>query len=188
MNTTTFQLGPNQKAWIETLRSGKFTQGRQYLKAETTNKEGECVAHCCLGVLFELNSYQTLPLEQSLTNNNYYPFRRKFSGCPIDHGETLTEELCDKYGFYGANGTISNIPFVEVIVYLRKKNLIDVISRIGQYLQIPYTELLDIESFISKNETRHTCNLALLNDSGMSFNDIADFIEAYPHTIFKFSY
>ena len=38
--------------WVEALRSGKFNQGRNYLKRTT----GEEATHCCLGVLCELHN------------------------------------------------------------------------------------------------------------------------------------
>ena len=38
------------KIWVNALRSGKYKQGRQYLK----QGEGNTATHCCLGVLCEL--------------------------------------------------------------------------------------------------------------------------------------
>lgn len=43
--------------WVKALRSGKFKQGRSYLRAETRDEDGYIcdVKHCCLGVLGEVN-------------------------------------------------------------------------------------------------------------------------------------
>lgn len=41
--------------WIELLRSGKYTQGKNFLKFKT--QEGQ-ICHCCLGVLAENTSFQ----------------------------------------------------------------------------------------------------------------------------------
>ena len=41
------KLGPNQRAWLRALRSGKYKQGRDSLTRIVDGKE----KHCCLGVL-----------------------------------------------------------------------------------------------------------------------------------------
>lgn len=49
----TQELGPNQKAWIAALRSGKYKQGQKWL-----NKSG---ALCCLGVACEVMGMTSEP-------------------------------------------------------------------------------------------------------------------------------
>jgi|SRR6266853_268140 len=54
--------------WIEALRSGKYKQGRSFLKI----KEG----FCCLGVLCELAVEDKIiePAIRSLSNNDYWTY------------------------------------------------------------------------------------------------------------------
>ena len=54
------------KIWVEALRSGEYTQGRERLKKITKG----VVTHCCLGVLCELyNQQNDQPLKQQTTND-----------------------------------------------------------------------------------------------------------------------
>ena len=43
------ELNAVQKQWLEALRSGKYEQGKHYLKSKAENSE----KYCCLGVLAE---------------------------------------------------------------------------------------------------------------------------------------
>lgn len=45
------ELGPNQKKWIEALRSGKYKQGRSHLHKIDENGK---TSFCCLGVACDL--------------------------------------------------------------------------------------------------------------------------------------
>lgn len=54
------------KIWVDALRSGEYTQGRERLKKITKG----VVTHCCLGVLCELyNQQNDQPLKQQTTND-----------------------------------------------------------------------------------------------------------------------
>jgi len=82
-----------KKAWIEALRSGKYEQGRGYLKKDN--------CYCCLGVICEINNkldehgwivgggnyYLSDSLEKEFNmNHNGY-----FKGFTIDENTCLTE-------------------------------------------------------------------------------------------------
>lgn len=45
-----FELGPNQRKWIDALRSGKYKQG----KSNLARRAGDTIEYCCLGVLCEI--------------------------------------------------------------------------------------------------------------------------------------
>jgi len=52
------------KKWVKALRSGKYTQGKDYLKSED--------GHCCLGVLCEL-AREEIPLRiEKLSEGTYF--------------------------------------------------------------------------------------------------------------------
>lgn len=83
-----------KKAWIEALRSGKYEQGKGYLK-----KDG---AYCCLGVLCEINNKMEEYGCIIGTSNNVYlnenleiefnlNYNGRFKGFEIDKISCLTE-------------------------------------------------------------------------------------------------
>lgn len=49
--------------WLETLQSGKYTQGKTYLSAQGK--------HCCLGVLCEMAVEAGLPVEKKVGARGY---------------------------------------------------------------------------------------------------------------------
>lgn len=51
MSDSQFVLGPNQRKWIDALRSGKYAQQHNSLLAQ---RQGSAVRYCCLGVLCEI--------------------------------------------------------------------------------------------------------------------------------------
>lgn len=55
------------KIWVDALRSGEYTQGKQALKF---TKAGKCY-HCCLGVLCELyDKYNEEKLTETISDNS----------------------------------------------------------------------------------------------------------------------
>ena len=78
------KLGPLQKKWVKTLRSGKYKQGKEALK------KGE--KYCCLGVLCDI--------EQKLTTEGYV----KGTG----NEAYLPKTLVSKYSFHSEEGNLKN--------------------------------------------------------------------------------
>jgi hypothetical protein len=63
--TTKQELGPNQKKWLEALRSGKYEQGTQYLRTIDDK-------FCCLGVACDLAGIPASRDAINLADQNYY--------------------------------------------------------------------------------------------------------------------
>lgn len=86
--TTTFKLGPLQEKWLTELESGKYKQGKGFLRHEDR--------HCCLGVAAEcILGIEAIP---STTGAEFY-----FDGATetLVHSERLglrdrTGEVCEQ--------------------------------------------------------------------------------------------
>lgn len=83
------ELGPLQQRWIKALRSGRYKQGRMYLR--TGNEE-----HCCLGVACRV---LRIPSER-LTEHGHYSFG--------EQAATLTapKEVVEKLQLYSHEGEL----------------------------------------------------------------------------------
>lgn len=69
-----------KEKWLAALRSGRYTQGREYLK--TADALGR-VSHCCLGVLSEVMGVPSKPrYAEDRTLNFQYPGYTPASGYP----------------------------------------------------------------------------------------------------------
>lgn len=116
-------LGPNQQRWIEALRSGEYTQGRDYLC-----RNGN---YCCLGVAAEMFKTPATNIEINPENGLKL----------FDNASALAPEYAK--------------------------------------------EALGLRSRLAHHESETEKSLSSLNDNGLSFNQIADRIEADPAGYFK---
>ena len=85
-------LGPNQTKWVESLRSGKYRQGRGYLRVENR--------YCCLGVGCEIFDIEKHARVQDKIL--YYEFGKEqpcVSICP--------DELWEILGFISCSNLVS---------------------------------------------------------------------------------
>lgn len=82
------ELGPNQKAWVDALRSGNYQQGTEVLHSITN----EVSYFCCLGVLCEMNKEH---LDVMVVN------RMSRVITEYDHRQSfLPSKLVGAYGFH----------------------------------------------------------------------------------------
>ena len=115
--------------WVEALRSGKFAQGKNYLKRTT----GDNTTHCCLGVLCEL--YNELNEEKIAESSMWL-------------GETGDKDSI--YAFDGATGALS-------LTVQRWAGIKTDVGRVGEedYLTImndnAENSFVEIADFIEKN-------------------------------------
>lgn len=114
------------KEWTDALRSGRYRQGRGYLR--TTPIPNEDPQFCCLGVLCDLHK------DELIEDVNPYTAVQSYNG----EESQLPQKLQDKFG----------------------------ISETGRLA----------ESITAKN-------LASLNDSGFTFDEIAEIIEENFETV-----
>jgi len=121
------QIGPNQRKWIDELRSGKFKQGQQWLR------QGD--RHCCLGVACEVLEVK----------------RDCYAQDP---------EADDATYYYDGYNDVAPRELVSLLA-LRDKN----------------ASIRDLK--IGNCQT-----LTGANDSGSSFETIADFCEQHPEAVF----
>lgn len=90
------------KKWIKALRSGKYTQGKNYLLH--FNKKGE-PKHCCLGVLCELyNDSMKKNHKKSLTIENITDLDDTFFVCFDGQGEGLPKVVQEWAGMSDSTG------------------------------------------------------------------------------------
>lgn len=116
------------KIWVDALRSGEYTQGKQALKF-TGADGGECY-HCCLGVLCELYDKHN---EENLTRNTKYNLDKIVLSFDMQT-ELLPEKVREWAGLDNVGGWFGD--------HMGKR-----------------------------------CSLAIMNDAGYSFEEIADTIE-----------
>jgi hypothetical protein len=83
-------MGPNQKLWIETLRTGNYKQGKTFLNSDNH--------FCCLGVACEL--FFTGKRENSTSGIAYIEPQDRSGGCVCDAPPSIIESL-GLYGRYG---------------------------------------------------------------------------------------
>lgn len=83
----TQELGPNQKAWIAALRSGKYKQGQNWL-----NNDGKL---CCLGVACEVMGMPSEPANTGGGVTQYGDYAAT---------ETAPPETVHYFGLWDGNG------------------------------------------------------------------------------------
>lgn len=74
MSTTT-ELNPNAKLWVEALESGKYKQGRHYLHRDDF--------YCCLGVACELAIKAGIKLDVVTKSNGVYCYNSGEASLPF---------------------------------------------------------------------------------------------------------
>ncbi|NJL71076.1 MAG: hypothetical protein HC888_05385 [Candidatus Competibacteraceae bacterium] len=158
------KLGQWQAAWIKSLKSGIHRQTKGKLTRK--HRDGSW-GHCCLGLACEVSITNGIDLSVQV-NNNIVSYNLTFESLP------KSEEY--RYGFYNSLGKI-NIG----ALYAMERN--------GKVSRDEMTSLL--KEF---DEMRGTCkkhgnntSLAMMNDSGKTFEQIAAFVERFPRTVFKSS-
>lgn len=93
-------MNQNAKLWIETLRSGKFKQGRGHLKVRS--EEAGMYDHCCLGVACELYKEATGDGEWRINDSNYPKFVTP--GDPYPPNTDLPDPVTEWLGLAHRNG------------------------------------------------------------------------------------
>lgn len=111
---------PIIKEWVEALRSGKFKQGKGYLKAD------DC--YCCLGVLCEIS-----PGFKGWVKGTFNPRNRYVEQPVFEHGQPqstrfLPEKLREEFGLNSHTGELmgmndSGCSFEAIADYIEKNIL-----------------------------------------------------------------
>ncbi len=86
-----FELGPNQKKWLEALKSGEWSWGKNYLAYTDSNDKKW--KHCCLGVGCEI-----FKIEYSIVDDDLF---KSFMG-----NEELSDAFATIVALRSSNGII----------------------------------------------------------------------------------
>ena len=108
-----------KRKWIAALRSGKYKQGKSFLKSRA--KGGKVYSHCCLGVLCEVvreNSAkhaEAMPITESLEDCFATDTKRLVTKYSNNHnGEVLPKYVADLVGFTDTLGLYAHNPGVHL--------------------------------------------------------------------------
>lgn len=98
------ELGPNQKAWIQALRSGKYKQAKKRLKTEN--------GFCCLGVACDLTGedWEVDYQDDRFSDEKLFSFKGARSVLPPS-----VKDWLDLASDAGVIQLSINIPFIPVI-------------------------------------------------------------------------
>lgn len=160
------ELGPKQKKWVETLKSGSYKQNQDGL-LRTANDE-----FCCLGVaidLFTPEDWNKRYVEGDGYSDEYWTAGNEWDMAMmklIGETEVATDKIVKTLKLKSATGRFTEFsesvhPDAEYFIY---------------GLEIPET---------SKRQILLNPELASMNDNGVSFEKIAEFIEKFPEHVFK---
>lgn len=145
----------NRKKWLEALRSGQYDQTKMRLvRVEDDGKR----SYCCLGVLCELSG-----LEVDVSKDERGPH---FVWEEFDEKKSTAflppfHLMVDKYGFY------DRCPAVRIDKVKQSKLFIEKIQ----------PAIVRLQSESGSEYSKKPIELTELNDHGLSFEDIAQFIE-----------
>lgn len=148
--------------WIELLRSGKYTQGKNFLKFKT--QDGQ-ICHCCLGVLAENTSFHESPprvidFDYGEGDYDYHEPRTYYFGWGDDYDNScLTHDIifddvewvCNDHGGFS----------LDDIDPLYRNRILELFNKYNN----PTTDTDNLRY-----------SLAMFNDSGASFEEIAEIL------------
>lgn len=141
--------------WIKQLRKAKslgFLQGKEYLYTPIPFRLGH-YSYCALGILDNL--------EASSKNSILFDFKSKSSTLPLNLAKDMLLHLDPKEVIKELQYTDDTL--LDLVFWLNKK--------------LPIENQMTVEDF---NEIRSVEELiGFLNDEGMSFADMADFLELW---------
>ena len=164
-------LSPVQKSvvsnWVKMLRSGQFKQTKEYL--HTSN------GLCCLGVLCELVRTSTDPMIGCIDEMNVLTYVEN------DYTESENDEMT-VFSYNGEDGIVPSV-VVEAFDMFGEAGALEHSLESLDYLRALVTEkgvdetlqisIIDFNSLATLNDTFH-----------LTFDEIADYIEKFPTTIF----
>lgn len=107
-------LGPNQRALVNALRSGKYVQG--YLAMKQVCGDGVTSSYCCLGVAADIQEGTTW--EKGLSDEVYVVVDPDGNS----NGTALTFGLAEKYALYTETGQVTPKASDKNIVSLMYSN------------------------------------------------------------------
>jgi len=154
------ELGPWQQAWVASLRSGDNPQGRGLLCC-FSEKDKEYF-FCCLGIACEVLLTNEIKLPFGMRKHkdeiscNYFWYGDE-STEDDDFALTLPIEAVEVFCFYGSEGTIMS-------------------SQLNKRDRTALDKAL---------EGNRMSSLAGLNDTGWTFEQIADLVERFPKAFFS---
>lgn len=156
----TQKLGPKQKQWVDALRSGKYNQCRGNLHVLD-------VGHCCLGVACDI----FLGKEDSTKQlKSYKDISTDLVGVWDGESTDLPHDLLIDLWFADSEGQLMN-------------------NEEDKELHLHMSDLDEKEPFVDNpdfdfHRMRRVTSLVGMNDEGMTFEEIANFVEKYPHMVF----
>ena len=163
----TFELGPNQRAWIDALLSGDYKQtDAGYL--HVIGAEGEPDEMCCLGVLCHIESRKGF-LNAKNNTQSYYDNTIEGVGKHITVKGYVDANASTDYPYYEKQ----ELPYVTQQKY-------GFVSESGSFIDT------DNEGTATDGDNNNC--LAEMNDNGKSFEEIATFILNNPAKVFRHAY
>lgn len=153
--------------WVKALRSGKYKQVKESLRAEVYDEETghyrDEIGYCCLGVLCEVAP------GISWNGDKYEITQKKLKKLFIDEADDLVDWSLTDLGGYSP----------EEAKAILRDHFDDQLVINGEEFPKIIEKLWGLDKKVKKDKESVTVQSKLIhmNDNGKSFNEIADYIE-----------